>query len=360
MLNNILFRSIIIDLMIRDQKRNKRVYKNLLEDLIYYLKKIDNNEFDLFSKSSEFEKYYPILTELNLNFIFSIESRNLNTNMNAYDLTTVKKILSVFIKNIEYDNDNNKVIINVVPQYEYIFEKLKNEDLTGVDIFSKIKEITSDLKIEKETLPRYFYKWFILVYRERHSFDTSRIYKSKAYIMNPISNSSFIINVEIDNKIYSFEPGDFKIDMNSNMNVVEIKPENLFTSRKYDIERFSAQGTLNESETSKYNALLKIQKFHDSISNLVEDIYKKEVMFKQLICGKYQPIRNNDLDLKLDEINYFLSEFDMEINNFIEFEEAVEELLAKNIINIEEIEPFKPLLEKLKDETFVKYLDEVL
>ena len=360
MLNNILFRSIIIDLMIRDQKRNKRVYKNLLEDLIYYLKKIDNNEFDLFSKSSEFEKYYPILTELNLNFIFSIESRNLNTNMNAYDLTTVKKILSVFIKNIEYDNDNNKVIINVVPQYEYIFEKLKNEDLTGVDIFSKIKEITSTLKIEKETLPRYFYKWFILVYRNRNSFDTSRIYKSRSYIMNPISNSSFIINVEIDNKIYSFEPGDFKIDMNSNMNVVEIKPENLFTSRKYDIERFSAQGTLNESETSKYNALLKIQKFHDSISNLVEDIYKKEVMFKQLICGKYQPIRNNDLDLKLDEINYFLSEFDMEINNFNEFEEVVEELLAKNIINIEEIEPFKPLLEKLKDETFVKYLDEVL
>ena len=360
MLNNILFRSIIIDLMIRDQKRNKRIYKGLLEDLIHYLKKIDSNEFDLFSKSNEFEKYYPILTELNLNFIFSIESRNLNTNMNAYDLTTVKKILSVFIKNIEYDNDNNKVIINVVPQYEYIFEKLKNEDLTGVDIFSKIKEITSDLKIEKETLPRYFYKWFILVYRERHSFDTSRIYKSRSYIMNPISNSSFIINVEIDNKIYSFEPGDFKIDINSNMNVVEIKPENLFTSRKYDIERFSAQGTLNESETSKYNALLKIQKFHDSISNLVEDIYKKEVMFKQLICGKYQPIRNNDLDLKLDEINYFLSEFDMEINNFNEFEEVVEELLAKNIINIEEIEPFKPLLEKLKDETFVKYLDEVL
>ena len=123
MLNNILFRSIIIDLMIKDQKRNKRVYKGLLEDLIYYLKKIDNNEFDLFSKSSEFEKYHPILTELNLNFIFSVESRNLNTNMNAYDLTTVKKILSVFIKNIEYDNDNNKVIINVVPQYEYIFEK---------------------------------------------------------------------------------------------------------------------------------------------------------------------------------------------------------------------------------------------
>ena len=360
MLNNILFRSIIIDLMIRDQKRNKRIYKGLLEDLIHYLKKIDSNEFDLFSKSNEFEKYYPILTELNLNFIFSIESRNLNTNMNAYDLTTVKKILSVFIKNIEYDNDNNKVIINVVPQYEYIFEKLKNEDLTGVDIFSKIKEITSDLKIEKETLPRYFYKWFILVYRNRNSFDTSRIYKSRAYAMNPISNSSFIINVEIDNKIYSFEPGDFKIDINSNMNVVEIKPENLFTSRKYDIERFSAQGTLNESETSKYNALLKIQKFHDSISNLVEDIYKKEVMFKQLICGKYQPIRNNDLDLKLDEINYFLSEFDMEINSFNEFEEAVEELLAKNIINIEEIEPFKPLLEKLKDETFVKYLDEVL
>ena len=245
MLNNILFRSIIIDLMIRDQKRNKRIYKGLLEDLIHYLKKIDSNEFDLFSKSSEFEKYYPILTELNLNFIFSIESRNLNTNMNAYDLTTVKKILSVFIKNIEYDNDNNKVIINVVPQYEYIFGKLKNEDLTGVDIFSKIKEITSDLKIEKETLPRYFYKWFILVYRNRNSFDTSRIYKSRAYIMNPISNSSFIINVEIDNKIYSFEPGDFKIDMNSNMNVVEIKPENLFTSRKYDIERFSTQGTLN-------------------------------------------------------------------------------------------------------------------
>ena len=360
MLNNILFRSIIIDLMIRDQKRNKRIYKGLLEDLIHYLKKIDSNEFDLFSKSNEFEKYYPILTELNLNFIFSIESRNLNTNMNAYDLTTVKKILSVFIKNIEYDNDNNKVIINVVPQYEYIFEKLKNEDLTGVDIFSKIKEITSDLKIEKETLPRYFYKWFILVYRNRNSFDTSRIYKSRAYIMNPISNSSFIINVEIDNKIYSFEPGDFKIDMNSNMNVVEIKPENLFTSRKYDIERFSTQGTLNEFETSKYNNLLKIQNFHDSISNLVEDIYKKEVMFKQLICGKYQPIRNNDLDLKLDEINYFLSEFDMEINNFNEFEEVVEELLAKNIINIEEIEPFKPLLEKLKDETFVKYLDEVL
>ena len=360
MLNNILFRSIIIDLMIRDQKRNKRIYKGLLEDLIHYLKKIDSNEFDLFSKSSEFEKYYPILTELNLNFIFSIESRNLNTNMNAYDLTTVKKILSVFIKNIEYDNDNNKVIINVVPQYEYIFEKLKNEDLTGVDIFSKIKEITSTLKIEKETLPRYFYKWFILVYRNRNSFDTSRIYKSRAYIMNPISNSSFIINVEIDNKIYSFEPGDFKIDINSNMNVVEIKPENLFTSRKYDIERFSTQGTLNESETSKYNNLLKIQNFHDSISNLVEDIYKKEVMFKQLICGKYQPIRNNDLDLKLDEINYFLSEFDMEINNFNEFEEVVEELLAKNIIDIEEIEPFKPLLEKLKDETFVKYLDEVL
>ena len=360
MLNNILFRSIIIDLMIRDQKRNKRIYKGLLEDLIHYLKKIDSNEFDLFSKSNEFEKYYPILTELNLNFIFSIESRNLNTNMNAYDLTTVKKILSVFIKNIEYDNDNNKVIINVVPQYEYIFEKLKNEDLTGVDIFSKIKEITSDLKIEKETLPRYFYKWFILVYRNRNSFDTSRIYKSSAYIMNPISNSSFIINVEIDNKIYSFEPGDFKIDINSNMNVVEIKPENLFTSRKYDIERFSTQGTLNEFETSKYNNLLKIQNFHDSISNLVEDIYKKEVMFKQLICGKYQPIRNNDLDLKLDEINYFLSEFDMEINNFNEFEEVVEELLAKNIINIEEIEPFKPLLEKLKDETFVKYLDEVL
>jgi len=46
MLNNILFRSIIIDLMIRDQKRNKRVYKGCLEDLIYYLKKIDNNEFD--------------------------------------------------------------------------------------------------------------------------------------------------------------------------------------------------------------------------------------------------------------------------------------------------------------------------
>ena len=360
MLNNILFRSIIIDLMIRDQKRNKRIYKGLLEDLIHYLKKIDSNEFDLFSKSNEFEKYYPILTELNLNFIFSIESRNLNTNMNAYDLTTVKKILSVFIKNIEYDNDNNKVTINVVPQYEYIFEKLKNEDLTGVDIFSKIKEIASTLKIEKETLPRYFYKWFILVYRERHSFDTSRIYKSRAYIMNPISNSSFIINVEIDNKIYSFEPGDFKIDMNSNMNVVEIKPENLFTSRKYDIERFSTQGTLNESETSKYNTLLKIQNFHDSISNLVEDIYKKEVLFKQLICGKYQPIRNNDLDLKLDEINYFLSEFDMEINNFNEFEEVVEELLAKNIIDIEEIEPFKPLLEKLKDETFVKYLDEVL
>ena len=360
MLNNILFRSIIIDLMIRDQKRNKRIYKGLLEDLIHYLKKIDSNEFDLFSKSNEFEKYYPILTELNLNFIFSIESRNLNTNMNAYDLTTVKKILSVFIKNIEYDNDNNKVIINVVPQYEYIFEKLKNEDLTGVDIFSKIKEITSNLKIEKETLPRYFYKWFILVYRNRNSFDTSRIYKSSAYIMNPISNSSFIINVEIDNKIYSFEPGDFKIDINSNMNVVEIKPENLFTSRKYDIERFSTQGTLNEFETSKYNNLLKIQNFHDSISNLVEDIYKKEVMFKQLICGKYQPIRNNDLDLKLDEINYFLSEFDMEINNFNEFEEVVEELLAKNIINIEEIEPFKPLLEKLKDETFVKYLDEVL
>ena len=43
-----------------------------------------------------------------------------------------------------------------------------------------------------------------------------------------------------------------------------------------------------------------------------------------------------------------------------EFEEVAEELLAKNIINIEEIEPFKPLLEKLKDETFVKYLDEVL
>ena len=360
MLNNILFRSIIIDLMIRDQKRNKRIYKGLLEDLIHYLKKIDSNEFDLFSKSNEFEKYYPILTELNLNFIFSIESRNLNTNMNAYDLTTVKKILSVFIKNIEYDNDNNKVIINVVPQYEYIFEKLKNEDLTGVDIFSKIKEITSNLKIEKETLPRYFYKWFILVYRNRNSFDTSRIYKSRAYVMNPISNSSFIINVEIDNKIYSFEPGDFKIDMNSNMNVVEIKPENLFTSRKYDIERFSTQGTLNEFETSKYNNLLKIQNFHDSISNLVEDIYKKEVMFKQLICGKYQPIRNNDLDLKLDEINYFLSEFDMEINNFNEFEEVAEELLAKNIINIEEIEPFKPLLEKLKDETFVKYLDEVL
>ena len=232
--------------------------------------------------------------------------------------------------------------------------------MTGVDIFSKIKEITSTLKIEKEKLPRYFYKWFILVYRERHSFDTSRIYKSRSYIMNPISNSSFIINVEIDNKIYSFEPGDFKIDINSTMNVVEIKPENLFTSRKYDIERFSTQGTLNESETSKYNALLKIQKFHDSISNLVEDIYKKEVLFKQLICGKYQPIRNNDLDLKLDEINYFLSEFDMEINNFNEFEEAVEELLAKNIIDIEEIEPFKPLLEKLKDETFVKYLDEVL
>ena len=360
MLNNILFRSIIIDLMIRDQKRNKRIYKGLLEDLIHYLKKIDSNEFDLFSKSNEFEKYYPILTELNLNFIFSIESRNLNTNMNAYDLTTVKKILSVFIKNIEYDNDNNKVIINVVPQYEYIFEKLKNEDLTGVDIFSKIKEITSDLKIEKETLPRYFYKWFILVYRNRNSFDTSRIYKSRAYAMNPISNSSFIINVEIDNKIYSFEPGDFKIDINSAMNVVEIKPENLFTSRKYDIERFSTQGTLNEFETSKYTNLLKIQNFHDSISNLVEDIYKKEVMFKQLICGKYQPIRNNDLDLKLDEINYFLSEFDMEINSFNEFEEAVEELLAKNIINIEEIEPFKPLLEKLKDENFVKYLDEVL
>ena len=360
MLNNILFRSIIIDLMIRDQKRNKRIYKGLLEDLIYYLKKANSDEFDLFSKSNEFEKYYPILTELNLNFVFSIESRNLNTNINAYDLTTVKKILSVFIKNIEYDNDNNKVIINVVPQYEYIFEKLKNEDLTGVDIFSKIKEITSDLKIEKETLPRYFYKWFILVYRNRNSFDTSRIYKSRAYAMNPISNSSFIINVEIDNKIYSFEPGDFKIDINSNMNVVEIKPENLFTSRKYDIERFSTQGTLNEFETSKYNNLLKIQNFHDSISNLVEDIYKKEVMFKQLICGKYQPIRNNDLDLKLDEINYFLSEFDMEINNFNEFEEVVEELLAKNIINIEEIEPFKPLLEKLKDETFVKYLDEVL
>ena len=360
MLNNILFRSIIIDLMIRDQKRNKRVYKNLLEDLIYYLKKIDNNEFDLFSKSNEFEKYYPILTELNLNFIFSVESRNLNTNMNAYDLTTIKKNFSVFIKNIEYDNDNNKVIINVVPQYEYIFEKLKNEDLTGVDIFSKIKEITSTLKIEKETLPRYFYKWFILVYREKNSFNTSRIYKSRSYIMNPISNSSFIINVEIDNKIYSFEPGDFKIDINSNTNVVEIKPENLFTSRKYDIERFSTQGTLNESETSKYNNLLKIQNFHDSISNLVEDIYKKEVMFKQLICGKYQPIRNNDLDLKLDEINYFLSEFDMEVNNFNEFEEVTEELLAKNIINIEEIEPFKPLLEKLKDETFVKYLDEVL
>ena len=360
MLNNILFRSIIIDLMIRDQKRNKRVYKNLLEDLIYYLKKIDNNEFDLFSKSNEFEKYYPILTELNLNFIFSVESRNLNTNMNAYDLTTIKKNFSVFIKNIEYDNGNNKVIINVVPQYEYIFEKLKNEDLTGVDIFSKIKEITSTLKIEKETLPRYFYKWFILVYREKNSFNTSRIYKSRSYIMNPISNSSFIINVEIDNKIYSFEPGDFKIDINSNTNVVEIKPENLFTSRKYDIERFSTQDTLNESETSKYNNLLKIQNFHDSISNLVEVIYKKEVMFKQLICGKYQPIRNNDLDLKLDEINYFLSEFDMEVNNFNEFEEVVEELLAKNIINIEEIEPFKPLLEKLKDETFVKYLDEVL
>ena len=360
MLNNILFRSVIIDLMIRDQKRNKRIYKGILEDLIYSLKKVSSDEFDLFGKSNEFEKYYPILTELNLNFIFSVESRNLNTNMNAYDLTTIKKNFSVFIKNIEYDNDNNKVIINVVPQYEYIFEKLKNEDLTGVDIFSKIKEITSDLKIEKETLPRYFYKWFILVYRERNRFDTSRIYKSRSYIMNPISNSSFIINVEIDNKIYSFEPGDFKIDMNSNMNVVEIKPENLFTSRKYDIERFSTQGTLNEFETSKYNNLLKIQKFHDSISNLVEDIYKKEVLFKQLICGKYQPIRNNDLDLKLDEINYFLSEFDMEINNFNEFEEAVEELLAKNIINIEEIEPFKPLLEKLKDETFVKYLDEVL
>ena len=89
MLNNILFRSIIIDLMIRDQKRNKRIYKGLLEDLIHYLKKIDSNEFDLFSKSSEFEKYYPILTELNLNFIFSVESRNLNTNMNAYDLTTI-------------------------------------------------------------------------------------------------------------------------------------------------------------------------------------------------------------------------------------------------------------------------------
>ena len=360
MLNNILFRSIIIDLMIRDQKRNKRIYKGLLEDLIYYLKKANCDEFDLFSKSNEFEKYHPILTELNLNFIFSVESRNLNTNMNAYDLTTIKKNFSVFIKNIEYDNDNNKVIINVVPQYEYIFEKLKNEDLTGVDIFSKIKEITSDLKIEKEILPRYFYKWFILVYRNRNSFDTSRIYKSKAYVMNPISNSSFIINVEIDNKIYSFEPGDFKIDINSNTNVVEIKPENLFTSRKYDIERFSTQGTLNEFETSKYNNLLKIQNFHDSISNLVEDIYKKEVMFKQLICGKYQPIRNNDLDLKLDEINYFLSEFDMEINNFNEFEEVVEELLAKNIIDIEEIEPFKPLLEKLKDETFVKYLDEVL
>ena len=57
--------------MIRDQKRNKRIYKGLLEDLIYYLKKIDSNEFDLFSKSNEFEKYYPILTELNLNFIFS-------------------------------------------------------------------------------------------------------------------------------------------------------------------------------------------------------------------------------------------------------------------------------------------------
>ena len=256
--------------MIRDQKRNKRIYKGLLEDLIYYLKKIDSNEFDLFGKSNEFEKYYPILTELNLNFIFSVESRNLNTNMNAYDLTTIKKIFSVFIKNIEYDNDNNKVIINVVPQYEYIFEKLKNEDLTGVDIFSKIKEITSTLKIEKETLPRYFYKWFILVYRNRNSFDTSRIYKSRAYIMNPISNSSFIINVEIDNKIYSFEPGDFKIDINSNMNVVEIKPENLFTSRKYDIERFSTQGTLNESETSKYNALLKIQKFH-----LTSDVFPK-------------------------------------------------------------------------------------
>ena len=69
------------------------------------MKKIDSNEFDLFGKSNEFEKYYPILTELNLNFIFSVESRNLNTNMNAYDLTTIKKIFSVFIKNIEYDND---------------------------------------------------------------------------------------------------------------------------------------------------------------------------------------------------------------------------------------------------------------
>jgi copper oxidase (laccase) domain-containing protein len=69
---------------------------------------------------------------------------------------------------------------------------------------------------------------------------------------------------------------------------------------------------------------------------------------------------NEFKDLKLDEINYFLSEFDMEINSFNEFEEAVEELLAKNIINIEEIEPFKPLLEKLKEESFVKYLDEVL
>jgi hypothetical protein len=51
---------------------------------------------------------------------------------------------------------------------------------------------------------------------------------------------------------------------------------------------------------------------------------------------------------------------DIEINSFNEFEEVVEELLAKNIINIEEIEPFKPLLEKLKEESFVKYLDEVL
>lgn len=360
MLNNILFRSMIIDLMNKEQKRGKRVYRGILDDFIYHLKKANSAEFDAFERSIVFEKYYPFLTEFNLDFIFSIETRNNDTNNNSYDLTSIKKSFSVFIKDIDYDQNDDKFIINMVPQCVYIFEKLKNEDLVGIDIFQKIKEVTSDLKIKRGSIPRIFYKWVCMVYHNRDNCKTERIYKFNSYVMNPIKDSGFVINIEIGNEIYSFEPGDFRFNFKSITNSIEIHPESLFTSRKNDIERYQTQGTLNESEASKYESLLKFEKCHTFISDLIEDVYKKETMFKQLICGDYQPIKNKDLDLKLDEINYFLSEFDIEINNFNEFEGVIEDLLAKNIIKAEDVKQFDPLFEKLRDESFINYLEEVM
>ena len=362
----LLHKPIVLSLIKKYIKRKKNIRRSHLLQYISDtykfkdLEKILRNENDM---EEELKILNPLFSAVKISVLFSKETKH-NNDQNNYALSVIRNNFSCFVTSIKYIDDIKTFIIDMEPQNYNLMKKIENKGLSLKENQKQnFLEAGKEVSTEINTFPYEVRKWILCLFKKNESLINTRCYVNGKERRSPFLDEKyeFIFRIKCENAIFEFHNDGYDIVYMQDANTLRITPKYLYSAKLKELDKYASLSNPTEEDEEDYqNTLVQIDD-NENIKRLVTKVNKINILFKKGVCGEYVPIKNEDLNIKMEIINTILSDFDTEITDFNELEDIIEDILTKNRDKIVKLQNLKNIKTSKEDfDTKIREINDVL